>query len=74
MSMLAKSLKRLYGNNRISLDEIVDIYNKSGITSGEYYYITGKYPTGQPSVDLTDAQRDMVVDEIREGVENGTAN
>nr|DAR51401.1 MAG TPA: hypothetical protein [Caudoviricetes sp.] len=74
MSMLTKSLKRLYDNNRISLDEIVNIYNKSGITSGEYYYITGEYPTGQPSVDLTDAQRDMVVDEIREGVENGTAN
>lgn len=50
MSMLAKSLKRLYDNNRISLDEVINIYNKSGITSGEYYYITGEYPTQPPQV------------------------
>ena len=62
MSMLAKSLKRLYDNNRISLDEVINIYNKSGITKEEYYYTTGEYPTQPPQVYLTDAQRDVVVD------------
>ena len=47
--MLAKSLKRLYDNNRISLDEVINIYNKSGITKEEYYYITGEYPA-QPQI------------------------
>nr|DAU29421.1 MAG TPA: hypothetical protein [Caudoviricetes sp.] len=71
MSVLVKSLKRLYDNNRISLDKIVNIYNKSNITSEEYYYITGKNPTNPPQVYLTDAQRDAVVDEINGGVANG---
>lgn len=71
MSMLAKSLKRLYDNGRISLDEVINIYNKSGITKEEYYYITGEYPAQPPQVYLTDAQRDAVVDEINGGVANG---
>lgn len=71
MSMLVKSLKRLYDNNRISLEEIVNIYNKSDITSEEYHYIIGEYPAQPPQVYLTDAQRDAVVDEINGGVANG---
>lgn len=71
MSVLVKSLKRLYDNNRISLDKVVNIYNKSSITSEEYYYITGENPTQPPQVYLTDAQRDAVVDEINGGVANG---
>lgn len=74
MSRKTESLKRLYNSGRMSKERLEQLYVNSDITKDEFYYITGEYPTGQPSVDLTDAQRDMVVDEIREGVENGTAN
>ena len=74
MSRKTESLKRLYNSGRMTKDRLEQLYINGDITKDEFYYITGEYPTGQPSVDLTDAQRDMVVDEIREGVENGTAN
>lgn len=74
MSRKVESLKRLYNSGRMSKERLEQLYVNGDITKDEFYYITGEYPTGQPSVDLTDAQRDMVVDEIREGVENGTAN
>lgn len=74
MSRKVESLKRLYNSGRMTKERLEQLYVNGDITKDEFYYITDEYPTGQPSVDLTDAQRDMVVDEIREGVENGTAN
>lgn len=44
MSMLAKSLKRLYDNKRITINSVNEIYNKGDLTKDEYYYITGEYP------------------------------
>lgn len=74
MSRKVESLKRLYNSGRMSKERLEQLYVNGDVTKDEFYYITGEYPTSQPSVDLTDVQRDMVVDEIREGVENGTAN
>ena len=74
MSRKVESLKRLYNSGRMTKERLEQIYVNGDITKDEFYYITGEYPTSHPSVDLTDAQRDAVVDEIREGVENGTAN
>ena len=42
MSMLAKSLKRLYDNKRITIEAIDEIYGKGDLTEDEYYYIIGK--------------------------------
>lgn len=44
MSMLAKSLKRLYDNKRITINSVNEIYNKGDLTKDEYYYITEEYP------------------------------
>lgn len=74
MSRKTESLKRLYNSGRMTKERLEQLYVNSDITKDEFYYITSEHPTGQPSVDLTDAQRDAVVDEIREGVENGTTN
>jgi hypothetical protein len=47
MSMLAKSLKRLYDNKRITIEKVDEIYVKGELTKEEYYYITGTYPKEQ---------------------------
>lgn len=74
MSRKTESLKRLYNSGRMTKERLEQIYVNGYITKDEFYYITGEYPTSQPSVDIKDAQRDAVVDEIRKGVENGTVN
>ena len=44
--ILVNSLKRLYDNGRLTIEQIAERVEKGSITTDEYLYITGEeYPT-----------------------------